>query len=133
MTSTPPTAHVSVPITAEDKTQIIHPWWLRMTHWLNALAVFIMLTSGWRIYDASPIFAFRIPQTLTLGGWLAGALQWHFAERRLDNKLALQLGAIILILHRRYYRPRIMASSVLGTRTTRARWTKIKPSTPDIA
>jgi thiosulfate reductase cytochrome b subunit len=77
--STPPATHVSVPIRAEDKTQIIHPWWLRMTHWLNALAVFIMLTSGWRIYDASPIFAFRIPQTLTLGGWLAGALQWHFA------------------------------------------------------
>jgi len=33
----------------------------------------------WRIYNASPFFPFRIPSELTLGGWLAGALQWHFA------------------------------------------------------
>jgi thiosulfate reductase cytochrome b subunit len=57
----------------------IHPLWLRMTHWLNALAVFIMIFSGWRIYDASPIFAFTFANGLTLGGWLGGALQWHFA------------------------------------------------------
>ncbi|MDY7545135.1 cytochrome b/b6 domain-containing protein [Glaciimonas sp. CA11.2] len=58
---------------------IIHPVWLRITHWLNAVAVILMILSGWRIYDASPIFAFRIPANLTLGGWLGGALQWHFA------------------------------------------------------
>jgi thiosulfate reductase cytochrome b subunit len=57
----------------------IHPLWLRLTHWLNALAVVIMVTSGWRIYDASPLFSFRFPPDITLGGWLAGALQWHFA------------------------------------------------------
>jgi hypothetical protein len=38
-----------------------------------------MILSGWRIYDASPLFRFRFPDDLTLGGWLAGALQWHFA------------------------------------------------------
>jgi thiosulfate reductase cytochrome b subunit len=38
-----------------------------------------MILSGWRIYNASPIFAFKIPADLTLGGWLGGALQWHFA------------------------------------------------------
>lgn len=59
--------------------EIIQPGWLRVAHWVNALAVLIMLTSGWRIYDASPVFAFKIPQGLTLGGWLGGALQWHFA------------------------------------------------------
>jgi thiosulfate reductase cytochrome b subunit len=37
------------------------------------------MASGWRIYDAAPFFAFRIPAELTLGGWLGGALQWHFA------------------------------------------------------
>jgi thiosulfate reductase cytochrome b subunit len=57
----------------------IHPLWLRATHWLNAIAVVIMITSGWRIYNASPIFDFAIPNGITLGGWLAGALQWHFA------------------------------------------------------
>lgn len=57
----------------------IHPLWLRITHWLNALAVFIMIFSGWRIYNASPIFPFAFADGLTLGGWLGGALQWHFA------------------------------------------------------
>ena len=57
----------------------IHPLWLRLTHWLNALAAGILAMSGWRIYDASPLFAFRFPSGITLGGWLGGALQWHFA------------------------------------------------------
>ena len=57
----------------------VHPAWLRITHWLNALAVVLLVTSGWRIYDASPLFAFRFPREWTLGGWLGGALQWHFA------------------------------------------------------
>jgi len=61
------------------KQPIVHPIWLRITHWLNALAVIIMILSGWRIYNASPIFPFRIPNEWTLGGWLGGALQWHFA------------------------------------------------------
>ena len=39
----------------------------------------MMVTSGWRIYNASPLFPFRFPADITLGGWLAGALQWHFA------------------------------------------------------
>jgi len=56
-----------------------HPGWLRTTHWLNALAVLIMVTSGWRIYDASPLFSFEFPSAVTLGGWLGGALLWHFA------------------------------------------------------
>jgi thiosulfate reductase cytochrome b subunit len=53
---------------------------VRLTHWINALAVVLMVMSGWQIYDASPIFtAIRFPATITLGGWLGGALQWHFA------------------------------------------------------
>jgi thiosulfate reductase cytochrome b subunit len=57
----------------------IHPLIVRITHWINAFAILIMVTSGWRIYNASPLFPFRIPNEITLGGWLAGALQWHFA------------------------------------------------------
>lgn len=56
-----------------------HPRWLRLTHWLNALAVLVMVTSGWRIYNASPLYDFSFPKSITLGGWLGGALQWHFA------------------------------------------------------
>jgi thiosulfate reductase cytochrome b subunit len=62
-----------------DDTPLIHPAWLRATHWLNALAVVIMMMSGWRIYNASPFFGFLIPKGVTLGGWLGGAIQWHFA------------------------------------------------------
>ena len=59
---------------------IIQPAWLRITHWINAFAVVLMVTSGWQIYDASPIFpALRFPAVITLGGWLGGALLWHFA------------------------------------------------------
>jgi thiosulfate reductase cytochrome b subunit len=70
---------------------IVHPLTVRITHWLNALAMFIMIASGWRIYNSDPIFPFFFPIELTLGGsydgsvdihnedGLAGALQWHFA------------------------------------------------------
>jgi thiosulfate reductase cytochrome b subunit len=57
----------------------IHPLPVRIAHWVNALAVLVMLLSGWKIYNASPLFGFSFPDELTLGGWLAGALQWHFA------------------------------------------------------
>lgn len=57
----------------------VHPLVVRITHWVNVFAVLIMLTSGWQIYNASPLFGFSFPPALTLGGWLAGALQWHFA------------------------------------------------------
>ncbi|WP_396330161.1 cytochrome b/b6 domain-containing protein [Burkholderia anthina] len=58
----------------------IHPLWVRTSHWLNALAAILMVLSGWRIYDASPIYPpFVFPHGVTLGGWLGGALQWHFA------------------------------------------------------
>ncbi|MFM0199836.1 cytochrome b/b6 domain-containing protein [Paraburkholderia fungorum] len=58
----------------------IHPVWVRITHWLNALAAILMMLSGWRIYDASPIFkGLTFAPAITLGGWLGGALQWHFA------------------------------------------------------
>jgi len=63
---------------APDKRPI-HPLWMRVTHWLNALAVLVLVTSGWRIYNAAPFLAFRFPAAITLGGWLGGALQWHFA------------------------------------------------------
>ncbi len=70
---------------------IVHPLTVRITHWLNALAMVIMIMSGWRIYNSDPIFPFYFPVELTLGGsyegsvdfhnedGLAGALQWHFA------------------------------------------------------
>ena len=57
----------------------IHPAWVRVCHWVNALAILVMIGSGWQIYNASPLFDFIFPRSITLGGWLAGALLWHFA------------------------------------------------------
>jgi thiosulfate reductase cytochrome b subunit len=65
--------------TRDVGTRPIHPVWMRITHWLNAVAVLVLVTSGWRIYNAAPFFPFEIPAMVTLGGWLGGALQWHFA------------------------------------------------------
>jgi thiosulfate reductase cytochrome b subunit len=58
----------------------IHPRWVRVCHWINALAVLVMIGSGWQIYNASPLFDFlTFPRQIALGNWLAGALLWHFA------------------------------------------------------
>lgn len=59
--------------------RIIHPLWLRVMHWLNAVAVVVLVTSGWRIYNATGFLGFQIPGAIALGGWLGGALLWHFA------------------------------------------------------
>jgi thiosulfate reductase cytochrome b subunit len=57
----------------------IHPWWVRITHWINAVAIIVMIGSGWQIYNASPLFQFTFPRSIAIGEWLAGALLWHFA------------------------------------------------------
>src|SRR6201993_1417518 len=67
----------TISITATEAP--IHPRWVRICHWVNALAILVMIGSGWQIYNASPLFDFAFPAQITLGGWLAGALLWHFA------------------------------------------------------
>ena len=57
----------------------IHPLLVRLTHWVNAFAMVCMIMSGWKIYDASPLFPFSFPAWATLGGWLGGAIAWHLA------------------------------------------------------
>src|SRR5262249_34395164 len=64
---------------AAADTKVIHPVWVRVCHWTNAFAMILMVLSGWQIYNASPLFNFVFPRSITLGGWLAGALLWHFA------------------------------------------------------
>ena len=57
----------------------IHPAWVRVCHWINALAIVVMIGSGWQIYNASPLFPFEFSKHYALGNWLGGALLWHFA------------------------------------------------------
>ena len=66
--------------TATATTKVIQPAWVRTMHWINAVAIVLMIMSGWQIYNASPLFSFlRFSHSITIGGWLGGALLWHFA------------------------------------------------------
>lgn len=66
-------------ITAPAAAATIHPGWVRICHWINALAILVMIGSGWQIFNASPLFDFTFPRSIALGQWLGGAIQWHFA------------------------------------------------------
>src|SRR6185436_3536843 len=57
----------------------LHPLPLRIMHWINALAMIIMIGSGWKIYNDEVLFGWlHFPQAITIGGGPEGALQWHF-------------------------------------------------------
>ena len=79
------------PVAEEEEPALVraayeHPLAIRITHWVNAISLFVMVASGLRIFRAFPSFGAKIPEnilldipkSLTLGGWLGGALQWHF-------------------------------------------------------
>jgi thiosulfate reductase cytochrome b subunit len=64
---------------ATDKIKI-HPLYVRIFHWINAIAMVMMIMSGWQIYNAAPVFeSIEFPDYLTLGGWLGGGIQFHLA------------------------------------------------------
>jgi thiosulfate reductase cytochrome b subunit len=104
----------------------VHPLWLRLMHWANALAVILMILSGWRIYDATNFLHFHTPVVTThgvewqwgiaapytLGGWLGGALQWHFAAMWLLVGNAL-LYVVLSVVTRRFA-PQFLPLSVPG-------------------
>ncbi len=57
----------------------LHPLPLRIMHWINAIAIFIMIGSGWKIYNDDVIFGFlHFPDWLVIGKWAQYGLQWHF-------------------------------------------------------
>lgn len=97
----------------------IHPPLVRAAHWINALAVVVMVMSGWKIYNASPLFEFSFPDDATLGGWLGGALQWHFAAMwllALNGMLYVAYGVLSGHFRRRLLpiAPRAVAGDLLA-------------------
>ncbi len=56
-----------------------HQLVLRITHWVGAAAMIMMILSGWQIYNASPLLPFTFPRWVTLGGWLGAGIAWHIA------------------------------------------------------
>ena len=85
---------------------------MRLTHWINAVAMVVMITSGWQIYNAYPIFPFTFPHWMTLGGWLGGALLWHFAAMWLLMANFLVFVAYGLLFGR--YRRKLWPISLRG-------------------
>ncbi len=86
----------------------VHSPFVRFTHWINAVAIIIMIGSGWRIYNNVPIFTWlTFPEWATLGGdpdityklnkdvGFSNALLWHFAAMWvffLNGLIALGVG-----------------------------------------
>ncbi|MFP2467813.1 cytochrome b/b6 domain-containing protein [Pseudescherichia vulneris] len=91
---------------SSSRPEKTHPLWLRCCHWVNAIAIAGMMFSGWRIYNASPLFDFDFPANLTLGGWLGGALQWHFAMMWvlvINGAVYLTLGIVSGRFRRKFF------------------------------
>ena len=61
------------------KERPLHPLPLRVMHWINAVAIFITVGSGWRIYNDVVLFGWlHFPDFLVIGKWAQYGLQWHF-------------------------------------------------------
>jgi thiosulfate reductase cytochrome b subunit len=57
----------------------LHPLPLRIMHWTNAVAIFVMIGSGWKIYNDDVIFGWlHFPDAVVIGKWAQHGLQWHF-------------------------------------------------------
>jgi thiosulfate reductase cytochrome b subunit len=60
-------------------SRCLHPLLLRIMHWTNAVAIFIMIGSGWKIYNDDVIFGLlHFPDSIVIGKWAQYGLQWHF-------------------------------------------------------
>ncbi len=72
----------------------LHPLPVRIMHWTNAVAMLVMITSGWGIYDDYVIVnGLHLSSHLRLGSWAAPSLLWHFAGMWL---LVLNGGAYLV-------------------------------------
>jgi thiosulfate reductase cytochrome b subunit len=76
----------------------------KVFHWTNIISLLLMMSSGLQIYNANPVFGGRggwtFPELLTLGGWLGGGRDWHFAIMWIYAFNLLFYGIYILITRR---------------------------------
>ena len=68
-----------MPLHHQVNLTVAHPATIRLLHWVWVYAIGCMVFSGWQIYSASPSLPFSFPRWTGLGGWLGGALAWHFS------------------------------------------------------
>ena len=95
---------------------LVHRLYVRIFHWLNAIAIVLMVMSGWQIYNASPLFDWlEFPAAVTLGDWLGGGIQWHLAAMWLfvvNLSIYLILGVVTGHFRRKMFP--VSPSAVLG-------------------
>jgi thiosulfate reductase cytochrome b subunit len=105
------------------KKHVIHPWPLRLMHWLNALAIVMMIGSGWQIYNASPLFGFTFPPLITIGQWLGAGIAWHLAFMWLlvGNGVAYVIWSLASGHYRKFFplRPRDIWHDFIASLTFR--------------
>ncbi len=89
-----------------------HPLPIRIMHWIGAIAILCMISSGWAIYNASPSLPFSFPRWMTLGGWLAGGIAWHIGVMWVlfVDGIAYLLYGLLTGHFRRDFRPPAPAS-----------------------
>jgi thiosulfate reductase cytochrome b subunit len=68
-----------MPLHRQPTRTAAHPAIVRCLHWVSVYAIGCLVFSGWQIYNASPSLPFTFPRWTGLGGWLGGALAWHFS------------------------------------------------------
>lgn len=96
----------------------LHPLPVRVMHWINAVAMIIMIGSGWKIYNDEVLFGWlHFPDWITIGGEAQGALQWHFFAMwimMLNGLFYLGYGIVTGRFRRKLYpiRPREVLSNI---------------------
>jgi thiosulfate reductase cytochrome b subunit len=96
----------------------LHPLPVRIMHWINALAMIIMIGSGWKIYNDEVLFGWlHFPDWITIGGEAQGALQWHFFAMwimMINGLCYLGYGIVTGRFRRKLYpiRPREVLSNI---------------------
>ncbi|PSN16837.1 thiosulfate reductase cytochrome B subunit (membrane anchoring protein) [filamentous cyanobacterium CCT1] len=77
-------------------------------HWVNIIALLLMMASGLQIYNANPVFGGRagwdFPELVLLGGWLAGGRAWHFAIMWVYSLNLLAYGVFVFVTRRWQHR-----------------------------
>jgi thiosulfate reductase cytochrome b subunit len=95
----------------------LHPLPVRLMHWTNAVAMIVMIGSGWGIYNDSVIFHFlHFPEWMRIGSWAAESLLWHFAGMwvlAINGLAYLTYGTVTGRLRERMLPIRV--SEVIGT------------------
>jgi thiosulfate reductase cytochrome b subunit len=88
---------------------------IKIFHGLIIISLLLMIASGLQIYNANPVFGSRegwkFPSTVTLGGWLAGGRNWHFAVMWVFSFTLLIYGIYIGLTKR--WQKRFVSSSDL--------------------